>query len=187
LRFASLLRSACCALPLLALGCAAPLPPGALAPDDITLQKRSLESRRFSGISEADLLRASASVLQDLGFTIDESETKLGVIVASKTRSAKNQAEQVWKGVGCVLGALAGDASFCHHPIKDRQVLRTSLVVRPTEAGNGERHIVRIKFQRRILDSHGKAVANETLDGEKFYREFFDKLSKSVFLEGEKI
>ncbi len=52
------------------------------------MQLRQMQTRRIDGISEKDLLNASVGVLQDLGFEIDEAETKLGLIVASKDRSA---------------------------------------------------------------------------------------------------
>ena len=62
-----------------------------LSPD--SLQQRQLQTRTVEGIDEKALLAASAGVLQDLGFNIDESETRLGVIVASKKRSAVDTAD----------------------------------------------------------------------------------------------
>ena len=53
-----------------------------------SLQLRQLQTRRIDGSDEKALLAACVGVLQDLGFNIDESETRLGVIVASKDRSA---------------------------------------------------------------------------------------------------
>ena len=70
-----------------------------------------------------ELLSAAAGVLQDLGFNIDESETKLGVIVASKDRSAVT-ATQV---AGAVAMALLG----AYMPVDKTQKIRVSLVTRP--------------------------------------------------------
>jgi len=50
------------------------------------------------------ILSAVAAVLQDLGFNLDESETKLGVVVASKDRDAVE--------AGQVVGAIVMAALF---------------------------------------------------------------------------
>ena len=60
------------------------LPARVLKPTAESLQMRTLQTREYAGISEVDLLTASAGVIQDLGFIIDESETNLGLIVGSK-------------------------------------------------------------------------------------------------------
>ena len=49
-----------------------------------TLQARSLQSRRFDTTDKNLMLQASIGALQDLGFTIDETQAEHGVIVASK-------------------------------------------------------------------------------------------------------
>lgn len=52
--------------------------------DDQYLARRQLETRSYETKDEEALLIASAQVLQDLGFTLDESEIKLGLITANK-------------------------------------------------------------------------------------------------------
>src|SRR3954469_265745 len=56
------------------------IPKDALELSQESLQHRQLETRRFDTRDEVKLLSASTQVLQDLGFTIDESETKLAQI-----------------------------------------------------------------------------------------------------------
>jgi hypothetical protein len=48
---------------------------------------RETQTRQFTGVSEAGLLSAGVSVIQDLGFRIKTSDAKLGVIVGTKPRS----------------------------------------------------------------------------------------------------
>ena len=55
-----------------------------LSPD--CLSDRQLQTRIFENIDEKKLLTASAAVLQDLGYTIDETEVRCGVIVCSRDR-----------------------------------------------------------------------------------------------------
>ena len=70
------------------LGCVPKVPRGALAMRPQTIEFRQRSTRRFMTDNEEMVLAACAGVMQDLGFTIDESETDLGFILASKDRSA---------------------------------------------------------------------------------------------------
>ena len=159
-------------------GCAS-IPDDALKLSPDSLERRVLQTRRYEGISEQDILAASAGVIQDLGFNLDESETKLGVIVGSKDRDAVD-AGQV---VGAVVLALLGAST----PIDSHQKLRASLVVRPADENRGEKHLVRVTFQRMVWNTHGQLSRIEALDEPEMYQEFFERLSKSVFLEGHKL
>lgn len=156
------------------------IPKDALKLSPESLEKRSLQTRTYEGISEADILYASAGVIQDLGFNIDESETKLGVIVGSKERDA-TEAGQV---AAAVLVALLGGGNMA---IDKNQKLRVSLVVRPTHESDDKKHFVRVTFQRMVWNTQGQVTRIEGLDQPEMYQEFFDRLSKAVFLEGHKI
>ena len=149
------------------------------------LQKRELKTRKYEGISEVDILSASAGVLQDLGFNLDESETKLGLIVGSKERDATEIGQEVWWWTKALLTYgytwLLGDET------DDYQKFKASVVIRPISKDNDKTHYVSVTFQRIVWDTANKISKQETLDAPEIYREFFDRLSKSVFLEGEKI
>ena len=147
------------------------------APSDY-LQQRTLQTRRYENISEKDLLSASAGAIQDLGFNLEESETQLGVITASKDRDA-TEAGQVALAVAVALfggGVMAIDKN---------QTLRASLVIRPTKASNS--HLVRVTFQRIVRDTNGQITSAKAITQPEAYQEFFARLSKAVFLEGHKI
>lgn len=156
------------------------IPKDALKLSPESLEKRSLQTRTYEGITEADILSASAGVIQDLGFNIDESETKLGVIVGSKERDA-TEAGQV---AAAVLVALLGGGAMA---IDKNQKLRVSLVVRPAHESDDKKHFVRVTFQRMVWNTQGQVTRIEGLDQPEMYQEFFDRLSKAVFLEGHKI
>lgn len=156
-------------------GCNATVPKDALSLRPESLELRQSQTRKFETRDEKKLLSASAEVLQDLGFNIDESETKLGVIVGSKDRDA-TEAGQV---AGAVMMAVLFGVAV---PIDENQKIRASLVTRPTsqKAVN-----VRITFQRIVWDTKGKVSKVESLEESKIYQEFFEKLSKAVFLEAQ--
>jgi len=128
------------------------------------------------------LLSASAAVLQDLGFTIDESSAKTGLIVASKDRSAI-EAGQVAGQIfmAALITALGGHAD----PTWDRdQKIRISVVTRPLTSGWT---LVRVTFQRIVRNTKNQLTKAETINDPIIYQQFFDKLKQSVFLEAHQI
>ena len=164
---------------LLLTGCVT-LPPDALKPGPESLADRQLQTRRFEGILENDLLSASSGVLQDLGYTLTESETKLGVIVADKDRDATD-AGQV---AAAIFIAMFGGGSVA---IDKNQKIRVSLVARPASDSNPKSHYIRVTFQRIVWNTQNQVTRIEPLRDPKLYEGFFEKLSKAVFLEGHKI
>lgn len=169
-------------LALLITGCVH-MPKDAFVLTPELLKQRQIETRRYDGINEIDLLVASSNALQDLGFNLDNSETRLGVITASKQRDATN-AGQV---VGAVVLALLGGGAT---PIDKDQTIRVSLVVRPVIDSSGkamaQSEFVRVTFQR-IIRRTDNSTHSETLLDEKLYQEFFARVSKSVFIEAQDI
>ena len=172
-----------------------------LSPDSLKL--RQLQTRRIEGIEENALLAASAGVLQDLGFNIDESETRLGVIVASKDRSALDLGDAaedllvdslVEAALDAMFSALFGD-HFDDDDDEDgedivydvTQKIRISVVTRPALDSSGQRRqdaqVIRITIQRLVWDSEGELSHSESIEDPKVYQKFFDRLSKSIFLE----
>jgi hypothetical protein len=102
----------------------------------------------------------------------------LGVIVASKERDATE--------VGQVVGAVAVAVLFgARVPVDDEQKIRAALVTRKLEERDG--YAVRLTMQRIVWNSDGKVSKTEPLDDAQMYQEFFDKLSKSVFLEAQEL
>lgn len=167
-----------------------------------SLQNRVLQTRKYEGISEADLLSASTGVIQDLGFIIDETEANLGLIVGSKDRDADpdaaQRAGQVLIGattfVVAVLAAVAsqdGDAFediFYVPAVDDYQKLWASVVIRPaTSEDKGKTHFVRVTFQRIVWNTDDEVARLQSLDEPEMYQKFFGLLSKSILLEGQEI
>ena len=163
---------------LFSVGCAVKIPPEALIWTQETLKERQLQTRRFDTSDETMVLQSVAGLLQDLGFNIDESETKLGIIVASKDRDATDGGQVV----AAVIVALLGGGAM---PIDSNQKLRASVVTFP--ASGGESMNVRVTFQRVVWNTQGQVTKSEGLKDPEFYKEFFEKLSKSIFLEAHEI
>jgi hypothetical protein len=164
--------------------CATNIPKDALALTPDTLAQRHLQTRRFDGIDEKKLLAASAQVLQDLGFNLDESETRLGVLVASKDRSAVSKSQVT----AAVMVALLGGGVMATDKL---QKIRMAVVARPVLGESGaiveNSEFIRVTIQRTISNTANQVTRIEAVDDPLVYQEFFDRLSKSVFLEGQKI
>ena len=163
-----------------------------LSPDSLKL--RQLQTRRVEGIDEKALLAASVGVLQDLGFNIDESETRLGVIVASKKRSAIDTADIISSSLETLAIDLALSLVFGDHYSSDGEIsidvtqkIRISIVTRPALDSSGQprkdAQVIRVTIQRLVWDDEGTLVHAESIEDPKVYQKFFDRLSKSIFLE----
>lgn len=144
-----------------------------------SLDVRQLQTRRFAQIDEAQLLAASAGVLQDLGFNLDESETELGLIVASKRQSVSKQ------GTETVLQLLQIFADVDIVVDRDQRI-RVSLVSWPVP-GTSDEYFVRVTFQRVVWNTENDISKRQSLNDPALYQVFFDRLSKSVFLEAQSL
>jgi hypothetical protein len=168
-----------CVLALI--GCATGPPKNLMLPTDNALKLREQQSRSYKTTDEAELLSASAALLQDMGFNIDETNKELGILTASKMRSAVS-AGQVTTAI--VLGVLTAAAGGAPVFVTDKkQKMRAGVVVKPL--GDGHNTIVRVTFQRIVWNTAGEVSTQEMLGSDEIYTEFFDKLSKAVFLQAQ--
>jgi hypothetical protein len=163
----------------------APAPPPFELPADSD-QHRAAETRFFATRDPNELLSASAAVLQDLGFHVEESVRELGFLRAAKERSAREHGQEIWRAVTLILsfGKLL-------MPIDLEQKIAATLVARPADAA-GDRWEVRVEFYRVIWQGDGKAddaylpPGGQTMQmvrDPEVYQQFFARLSKAVFLE----
>lgn len=248
-------RAAVLGLALVALtGCAnhAQISKDMLTLSPESMKMRQLQTKRYDTNDEKMVLSASASVLQDLGFQLDESTPDLGIIVGSKTRDATDAGQVTMM----IFVAAMGGGSM---PIDQHQTIRVSLVTAPMprpkekaagaqpqaaltpekitaacarisakmqqslngellgvlsapEAGQVSKNLadqmakglnddllqrmksrdfgatrVRVTFQRVVVNTQGQVSRMEALQTPELYQEFYEKLSKSVFLEANDI
>lgn len=157
-------------------GCANRPPRTALAMRDQMLEFRQRSTRRFLTENEELILSGCAGVLQDLGFTIVDSETDLGFILATKDRTAVEGGQVAGKVLVAIL--LRADV-----PIDRNQTFRVSIVTRSA----GSETAVRVTFQRIVWNDRNQVSKLEPIEEPEVYQEFFDRLSKSVFLEAQQL
>jgi hypothetical protein len=164
------------------------MPDDAFRLEESALEMRELQTRQYEGVTEIGILSASAAVLQDLGYAIDEVEKELGVLSASKRADAKDAAEIAGKialdVADCVVTLFFGCENDAYQSSKDVQDIKLTLVVLPDLSNDGV-HTVRLTIQRVVWAKSGALYDQETVNDAEVYQAFFDKLSKSVFLEKE--
>lgn len=164
-------------------GCAATVPKEALQLSPESLKLRQLQTKRYD-TDEKTLLTSSALLLQDLGFNIQETATDLGVITCSKDREAIS--------TGQVIGAIAlAVLTGVVTPVDKAQLIRASVVTHPIRIDTADKSknqtAVRVTFQRIVINTQNQISRQECIVEEQIYQEFFDKLSKSLFLEAHDI
>lgn len=164
------------------------IPDDAFRLTESALEARDIQTREYESVTDIEVLSASSAVLQDLGYAIDEVEKELGVLSASKRADAKSTAETATMialdVADCLLTFFLGCENDSYQSTKDVQDIKLTLVVLPDLSNEGT-HKVRLTIQRVVWTRNGELYSQETVDDAQVYQAFFDKLSKSVFLERE--
>ncbi len=149
-------------------------------------KNRAAQIRYFETDDDRELLSASAAVLQDLGFHIEESVRDLGYLRAAKERGAREYGQDISRSLGLILSL--GRSQI---PVDLHQKVAASLVARPVNEDE-TKYEVRVMFYRVIWKGDGMAGRDYIRPGQQrmemvrdplIYQQFFAKLSKAVFLE----
>jgi len=165
-------------------GCAT-APKGFLKLPDNYLEKRQLEMRIYDTKDENKIISAVAGVLQDLSFTLDESETELGLVGASKKADASNAGQKTLAFLADIASAMSGTSSNNLGNCDDVQLVKAAVITKPTLKKN--KTAVRVTFQRVVWNVNKQISKVETLNDPEIYKKFFDSLSKAIFLEANEI
>jgi len=168
-------------------GCRSNPAADALRLEDDAPALRRMQTRRFQTSDEAMIQQSSAALLQDLGFSLDESESEVGLILASKERTAVEPAQVAGAIAATIIlttiAALLGSDDAVTVPWDERQHMRICLVTRPV----GSHVTVRVTFQRMVWNNEGRLSKREPLQVPKHYEQFFERLSEAVFLEAHQL
>lgn len=160
---------------IIVLGGCAGVPEGAFRLSETALETRSMQSRRYDTLDRQLLLQASMGVLQDMGYVVEESSVRLGVLTASKKADAK-RGGQVAAAV--VIALLGGGVT----PIDKEQQIKLTIVVNDSLDNEGST-VARMTMQRVIWNTQNEVTKAESISNPVVYQDFFQKLSKSTFLE----
>lgn len=131
---------------------------------------RARQTAQFPAVSEQRLLIEATQVLQDTGFTIEESAPRYGVLAGSKDRDA-TEAGQVAGQIALTVGLAVLGVHY--NPVWDKdQVIRATLTTRPVGSGDVA---LRLSFERIVTNSQGLSRVEE-LTGAEFSTGFFERV-----------
>ena len=161
-------------------GCVS-VPTGFLKPSEDYLANRQLQIRQYDTTDQEKIITSVAGVLQDLGFTLDASETQVGFVAASKKADATNKGQVL---LMALLGGLGNNPQAVQQCDK-AQVIKASVITKPSL--DGKKTVVRVTFQRIVWNMANQVNRVETLKDPAMYQKFYDSLSKAIFLEAQQI
>jgi hypothetical protein len=153
---------------------------------------REAQTRKFDVPAETNILQASVALMQDMDYNFDTIDYQLGVLVASKVvdaDSALKNAGLIAADIAMILlSALGGSSSVgggAYLGADDQIKLTATLVVLPSLEEDGH-YTARVTIQSELLDKMDRVKKVVMIEDPVVYQEIFEKLSKSLFLEGVK-
>jgi hypothetical protein len=142
---------------------------------------RQIEVSRFDTVDEVVLLSEATQVLQDLGFSVDESAPQVGVLAGRKTRDA-TEAGQVAAQIALTVVAAAFLVAYA--PTWDAtQVIRVTLTSQPLPEARQTQ--LRASFERLVANNRGE-MRVEPLQQPEMHQEFFQMLRNGMAMRGNR-
>lgn len=163
-----LLLLACAAL---AGGCAP-----VIAPSKSAMEVRALQTYTFDTADAKLVMKAMLNALQDQGYVVRNAVTELGLITASKEVDLAPGRYSSDGFAGAAGFRWPAEPTFAKLEVND-------FTGNVTELGQQTR--IRISFQRKVLDNRGQIIEVQVIDDPVFYRDFFSRIDKSVYLQKE--
>jgi hypothetical protein len=152
---------------------------------------REAQTRTFEVPAEANILQASVALMQDMEYNFDTIEYQLGVLNGSKTVDADSlvrnaglvAADVVMAILSIATGNVPGGSLYAG--ADDEINLAVTLVVLPSLETKGQ-YTARITIRSKLMDKTDHVKKVVMIEDPVVYQEIFEKLSKSLFLEGVK-
>jgi hypothetical protein len=147
------------------------------------------QSRRFDAGESDVVLNGSLSVLQDMGYSITSGNRQLGLVTAKKKAEVLPPgldhavAEAALIATTVLLSLLTGQDMVTDLPEQVEQTIYVSLLV--SEEAESQT-LVRLSIDRDMRYDNGWIIPDHT-ELPLIYQEFFEKLSRAVFLEAHQL
>ncbi|MBI2794972.1 MAG: hypothetical protein HYX66_10035 [Ignavibacteria bacterium] len=150
------------------------------------LQIREIQTREFDTNDVKLVMKALLNVLQDDGFVVKNAVTELGLITASMELQISTKTSgksDLWNDIFESMSKISGQhsTSNTHQTLKFDKFKVVDVSINVSEFGT--RTKVRANFQAKILDNDGQPSSIYTIEDPKFYRDFFSRVDKGIFLQ----
>ena len=156
-------------------------------PPKTQLQIREIQSREFDTADSKLVMKSMMNVLQDEGFIIKNAVLDLGLLNAERSEDIKNRPFRRKSFKHKHHRSKWWDEDLFDDDREDswdkQKIFEASANV--SEFGNKTR--VRINFLRKTIDNNGHPSDTKTIMDPVYYQNFFEKVSKGIFIQQENI
>ena len=146
---------------------------GAPMPAKTQLEVRQMQTHLYDVSDFKMVMKAMLNVLQDEGFVVKNVHLDLGFLTSTKEVDVEGRGSRLWMAV---FGTP--DARWQKTNIIDATANITE---------HGKQTKVRVNFQIKQLDNYGNVITVNQIQEAQFYQDFFSKVSKSIFIQEEKL
>jgi len=144
-------------------------------PELTQLEIRQMQIRDFATTDVRNIQQVALAVLQDEGFVVTNANAELGLLSASKTLHEKEVDDT---GTAFVKGFFG----FWNIATEEWSSIEATLTVTPF----GEQ--ARVRYSGRLSATSSDGRTNyEAIHEPEFYQDFFTKLEKGLFIEGQQL
>jgi hypothetical protein len=154
-------------------GCSS-IPKNAFLLTPSTPDDRQLESRVFATRDKPTLIKDGAVILENMGYKTDLVNTDIGLITATKHETDSG-----------FVSSIVSVLSIGMAPDKDKVIRATFTIM--SAKGRQDAFVTRLTLQQMVLDSNGEASSVTTITDEDTYKNFYERLEASTFIEPDHI
>ena len=146
------------------------------------------QSRSFPTDGGAGVQNAAVQVLQDMGYQVKGGNREIGLLYADKVADVPppGGVHALAEAVVVTVSFILGRGDYVDLPEQVAQHIYVTLLIVEETAHPSASVRVRLSIDRDMVYDQGYILADHT-ELPLVYQEFFEKLSKSVFLEVEQI
>ena len=144
------------------------------------LQIREIQTRTFENRNLKAVMKEMLNVLQDDGYIVKNANLDLGMITAEKDIDIERPSDRFWGGTFEIRGPY-GQRSQREYSWNKHAIIEMSANI--GEFGTNTR--IRVNFQRKIYDNNDRVVEVHPILDQSHYQDFFMKVHKGLFIQGE--
>lgn len=164
-------------------GCSTPPPPPPLPVSAI----RDYQTRLYNTTNTLVVMRVLMNVLQDEGYVVKMVVSEQGLLSVAKDSAIENPKDVCVKRSCMAMSCLGGVYGIA---IRKAANLDTWPQISRVEASAhvsplGDQTKVRVSFQKKLVDNHGKDQTVEAVGDRIFYEIFYTRVDEGLFLQAE--
>lgn len=151
-----------------------------LTMENVTAQERELTTKSFGTKDYDKVFTAALKTIEGVNFQTTLLDNNFGLITSTKLADGQViKGQRFWLGLATIASCAIGQCRDMYQNAKDTQRIYSTIVVIP----RNNDILVRLTLQRIFYNIYGQIISTEVLKTPELYTQFFEKLSKSIFIE----